>query len=76
MAHFLLIYDRAAGQLVRQQRYADAAAAIAGRFAAEKEFAQQPQIEIVAVTAESEDELRTTHGRYFFDLNELAARIG
>ncbi|MGN6869604.1 MAG: hypothetical protein ACTHMY_14520 [Solirubrobacteraceae bacterium] len=76
MAHFLLIYDRAAGQLVRQQEYADAAGAIAGRFAAEREFAHQPEIEIVAVTAESEDELRTTHGRYFLDLKQLAARIG
>ncbi len=76
MAHFLLIYDRTAGELIRQQRYADAAAAIAGRFAAETEFADQPEIEIVAVTAESEDELRTTHGRYFLDLSQLAARMG
>lgn len=76
MAHFLIIYDRAAGQLLRQERYPDAAAAFASRLAAESEFAQQPEIEIVALTAESEDELRTTHGRYFLDLNQLAARIG
>jgi hypothetical protein len=76
MAHFLLIYDRAAGHLVRNQEYDDAAAAFAGRVLAEAEFANQPDIEIVALTAESEDELRTTHGRYFLGLSELAARIG
>jgi hypothetical protein len=74
-SHFLLIYDRAAGQLVRQHEYADAAEAIADRFAAEAEFAGQPGIEIVVIGAESEEELRTTHGRYFLDLNELAARL-
>lgn len=41
MAHFLLIYDRAAGTLIRQQSFDDAATAIAGRFAAETEFAYQ-----------------------------------
>lgn len=76
MAHFLLIYDRGAGQLVRQRQYADAAAAFAGRVDAESEFVGRPEIEIVAVTAESEDELRTTHGRYFLDLSQLAARFG
>jgi hypothetical protein len=76
MAHFLLIYDRAAGQLIRQQEYSDAATAIARRFEAENEFAGQSEIEIVAVSAGSEDELRTTHARYFLDLTQLAARIG
>jgi hypothetical protein len=76
MAHFLLIYDRDAGRLVRNEEHVNAAAAFAGRVLAETEFANQPDIEIVAVTAESEDELRATHGRYFLDLSELAARIG
>jgi hypothetical protein len=76
MAHFLLIYNRAAGQLLRQQEYTDAVAAIADRFAAEVEFAGQPDVEIVVIGAESEEELRTTHGRYFLGLTELAARLG
>ena len=76
MAHFLLIYDRSAGRLIRNQEYSDAAAAFAGRVQAETEFTNQPDIEIVALTAESEEELRMTHGRYFLDLSELAARIG
>jgi hypothetical protein len=75
MAHFLLIYDRDAGQLVRQQQYDDAVGAIAARFAAENEFAGRREIEIVALTAESEDALRTTHGRYFLGLSELADRM-
>jgi hypothetical protein len=45
------------------------------RFAAETEFAGQPQIEIVNLVAESEEALRRTHGRYFFSLAELVDRM-
>jgi hypothetical protein len=75
MAHFLLVYDRNAGRLIRQQQFADAGAAFAARFVAEGEFAGRREVEIVALTADSEEDLRTTHGRYFLDLDELAARI-
>jgi hypothetical protein len=45
------------------------------RFAAEDEFAGRPEIEIVALVAESEDDLLVTHGRYFLSLTELADRM-
>ncbi len=76
MAHFLLVYDRDRGQLIREQRYESSAEALQARFAAESEFKGQLQIEIVAVGAESEEALRETPGRYFLGLAELAARIG
>jgi hypothetical protein len=75
MAHFLLIYDRDAGRLVRQQRYDGGPEAMRARFAAETEFAGHPEIEIVALVAESEAALRATHGRYFLSLTELADRL-
>jgi hypothetical protein len=75
VAHFLLVYDRASGTLVRQDAFADDAAALRARFDAEREFAEQPNIEIVALSAASEDELRRTHARYFLRLDELAARL-
>lgn len=45
------------------------------RFVAEGEFAGRPEIEIVALAAESENDLLVTHGRYFLGLTELADRI-
>lgn len=75
MAHFLLVYDRAAGELVRQLSFAESAAALEARFAAEREFGGQSNIEIVALSAASEDDLRRTHARYFLHLDELAARM-
>jgi hypothetical protein len=73
--HFLLVYDRNAGELLRKQRYEIGADAMRARFSAEAEFARRPEIEIVALMAESEEDLRVTHGRYFLGLTELADRI-
>jgi hypothetical protein len=75
VAHFLLIYDRSAGELVRKQQYPTDADALRGRFAAEAEFAGRPEIEIVALAAASEEDLLITHGRYFLGLAELADRM-
>ncbi len=76
MSHFLLVYDRNVGRLVDQQRYEVGADAMRARFVAEGEFAGRPEIEIVALVAESEDDLLVTHGRYFLSLTELADRMG
>jgi hypothetical protein len=75
MSHFLLVYDRDAGKLLRKQRYEVGADAMRARFAAESEFAERPEIEIVALVAESEEDLLVTHGRYFLSLTELADRV-
>lgn len=75
VSHFLLIYDRGAGALVRQQRYEVGADAMRARFLAESEFADETDIEIVALVAETEGDLRVTHGRYFLGLTELADRM-
>lgn len=76
MAHFLLVYDRDAGVLVRKQEYETSALAMEARFLAEDEFRGRPEIEIVALAAASEEALRDTHGRYFLTLRELADRLG
>jgi len=75
VAHFLLVYDRDAGKLVRQEQYATSDGAMRARFTAEAEFSGKPEIEIVALVAESEAAARVTHGRYFLGLTELADRI-
>ncbi len=76
MSHFLLVYDRTAGLLVRQEEFLTSDAAMHARFAAEDEFRDRPEIEIVDLSAASGDELRRTHARYFLTLDELAARLG
>lgn len=75
MAHFLIVYDRAAGELVRQMRFETSADAMQARFAAETEFRGRPEIEVVALVAESEEGLRRTHARYFMDLSALGERM-
>jgi len=75
VTHFLLVYDRGAGTLVRKQEFAERAEAMQARFRAESEFAGRREIEVVALDAESEEELRRTHGRYFLTLAELAGRM-
>lgn len=75
MAHFLLIYDRDKGTLLRNEQFATDAEALTGRFAAEAEFAGRPAIEIVTLSAASEVDLRDTHARYFLGLTELSDRM-
>jgi len=75
MTHFLLVYDRDAGQLLRKEVFVNSSDAMQARFRAESEFAGRREIEVVALDAESEEELRRTHGRYFFSLAELAGRM-
>jgi len=75
MAHFLLIYDRTAGQLLLKEEFATNAEALAARFAAEDEYGVQPNIEILAVSAASESELKNSHGRYFLSSQELGERL-
>jgi hypothetical protein len=75
VAHFLLVYSRSTGELIRQLSFDDDAAALQARFVAEDEFKAQPEIEIVALSAASEEDLRRTHARYFLRLQELAQRM-
>jgi hypothetical protein len=73
--HFLVVYDRGPGQLIRLERHDSGGAAMQARFRAEAEFRGRPQVEIVALAAASERDLLRTHGRYFLGLDELAARM-
>jgi hypothetical protein len=75
VAHFLLIYDRAAGRLLLQKEFATDAEALAARFAAEAEYGVQQNVEILAISAGSEAELKKSHGRYFLSSQELGERL-
>lgn len=76
MSHFLVVYDRTAGELVSLDQFESASSAMQARFRAEAEHRGRKDVEVVALTAASEEDLRRTHGRYFLGLDELASRIG
>lgn len=72
MQHYLLIYNRRAGKIIRHHHFRTSAQALAARFEAEREFGENPDIEVVVLGAESWDSLSRTHGRYFQNVQELA----
>lgn len=71
MQHFLLVYDRRAGQIVREQVFGDPHDALAERFRTERLHRGAPDIEVVVLSAESREALLRTHARYFRTLSEL-----
>lgn len=73
MHHFLVIYNRREGQVIRHHDYSRPETALRARFAAEREFSGQPDIEIVVLGGESWASLGRTHSRYFKGVQELAA---
>jgi hypothetical protein len=69
---YLLIYNRRAGKIIRHRRYQSTNTALAARFEAEREFREEPDVEIVVLGADSWEALKETHARYFRPVQELA----
>ncbi|GIF25363.1 hypothetical protein BJ973_003642 [Actinoplanes tereljensis] len=72
MKHYLVVFDRRSGSIVRFDEFAVSDDALTARFDAEDEFADNSDIEIVVLGASSEEILWRTHGRYFRRTKELA----
>ena len=73
MNHYLVVFDRSKGEMLRLQRFSDRDDALHARFAEERERRGEPDIEVVVLGAISGESLRRTHGRYFKDFEQLAA---
>jgi hypothetical protein len=73
MNHYLVVFDRSKGEVLRLQRYSDRDDALRARFTEEREHRGDPDIEVVVLGARSGESLRRTHGRYFKDFEQLAA---
>lgn len=73
--YFVLVYDQQQRAVRKLEPYPGSAAegALARRFELEREYREQPELEVVLLGAESEADLRRTHARYFKSLQELAA---
>ncbi len=78
MRHYLIVYDRSTGTLLRCSEYRSVIhggkLALNDRFACERRYRDQPHIEVVVLAADSLDAVKVTHGRYFYTVAELAAR--
>lgn len=78
MKYFLFTYDRRSGRVVDQREYRaeDHAQAVQERFARELARQGEPDIEIILLGAESLDDLKRTHVRFFKSAGELAGILG
>ena len=72
MQHYLVIYDRRRGVILRHRHFNAPGTALEARFQAELEFLAEPDVEIVVLGAESWDALQGTHSRYFKPVQKLA----
>ena len=73
MKHFLLDYNRATHKLVSITTFEDMGEALEAYSECERE-ALATEHEIVLLGAESEDDLRETHSRYFYSIGEIWER--
>lgn len=76
VSYFLLVYDRRRGRLLRpvaQFGSADREAVLREREALIAERIDDPNIEVVLLSARSVDDLRRTHARYFKTVGELTS---
>jgi hypothetical protein len=73
MNHYLVVFDRSKGAVLRRQHYADRNQALEARFAAERQYRDDPDIEVVVLGGRSWEALERTHGRYFKSIDQLAS---
>ena len=71
MSHYLLVFDRARGEVLQEREFPDGPSALDARFQIEREQKRDDDIEIVVLDAESPEALRRTHARYFETPAEL-----
>lgn len=73
--YFLLVFDRSKGEILELVKFAGDERVVAAnqRSLREAHFQSQPEVEVVVLGAETEQDLRRTHSRYFQTIAELAA---
>ena len=78
--HYLLVYERARGELVAEREFEDGAEALSARFRVEREGEWEGRplsddVEVIVLGADSAQTLRRTHARYFMTIGEMAAGL-
>lgn len=76
MVHYLLVYDRAEGRVLRERSFDSRVEALKARFQAERTYGDgRGNVEVVVLSARSKDDLLRTHSRYFLTLAELSGKM-
>ena len=65
--YFLLTYDRSKMRLADMERFLDGDKAVKLYGERERQYADQPHMEVVLLGAECEEAIRATHANYFRD---------
>ena len=71
MNHYLIVFDRSRGAILRFEAFSTRQAALQARFEAEREVGGNGDIEVVVLGADSPDALERTHSRYVRGLRQL-----
>jgi hypothetical protein len=74
-SQFVLVYDAEAQKLESHDKYPDPEVAAKAYFDAERRYADQPQIHVVMLSANSLEDLATTHRTYFQSSEELVKQL-
>lgn len=74
LRHFLLMYNRATGDVVVAQEFGDALEAAEAYAQLERVHRYSADVEIVLVGSDSLDTIKRTHGNYFDEDVELPFR--
>ncbi len=65
LTHFLLVYDCSQGRLRQQVPFADPQEAVRAYEAAEEQYRNSSDVEVVLIGADSLETIMLTHGNYF-----------
>jgi hypothetical protein len=72
VSYYLLVFDRRRGHLQRYEDFhGDSRRAFRARLREEAAHAPDQDVEVVVLSAGSEEELRATHSRYFRSAEEM-----
>lgn len=72
--HVVLVYRAETGDLLVQESFTDGDTAMRRRFELER-VPEYADTEVVVLSADSEQTLHETHGRYFYTAAQLARRL-
>lgn len=65
LVHFILIFNRLSGQLIKNELFDDANMAADQLSIDEHRYADDENIEVLLISSDSVDTLKKTHGHYF-----------
>jgi len=72
MARYLVVFDRDSSSMLEMRQFDDVKSALSARLKAEAHYVDRHSVEVVVLSAKSEEALRKTHLRYFESYRDIA----